>query len=83
MRRFHRWLNNSRVDVAAYYRPFIQTALAGRSGKLIIVAIDGTTVRDDCVVCRVALIYRGRAIPLIWKTLASRSQSIAYTRTAG
>ena len=80
VRRFLRWINNSRVDVAAYYRPFILAALAGWGGKQVILAIDGTSVRDDCVVCRVSLIFRGRAIPLVWKTLESRSHSIAYSR---
>jgi hypothetical protein len=80
LRRLLRWLNNERVDVGAYYRPFIQKALSAWSGRQIILAIDGTSVRDDCVVCRVALIYRRRAIPLVWKTLDSRSHSIAYSR---
>jgi hypothetical protein len=80
LRRFHRWLSNSRVNVAAYYRPFIQLALSGWSGVRIVLAIDGTSVRDDCVLCRVALIYRGRAIPLVWKAIDSRSHSIAFDR---
>jgi hypothetical protein len=80
LRRFHRWLSNSRVDVAAYYRPFIRRALSGWSGVRIVLAIDGTSVRDDCVLCRVALIYRGRAIPLVWMAIDSRSHSIAFDR---
>jgi hypothetical protein len=80
LRQFHRWLGNPRVNVAAYYQPFIQRALSGWSGVRIVLAIDGTSVRDDCVLCRVALIYRGRAIPLVWLAIDSRSHSIAFDR---
>jgi len=78
MRRFLRFLNNDLVDVAAYYRPFIQAALAAWQGQQILLAVDGTSVRDSCVLCRVSLLYRGRAVALCWKTFDSRSHSIAY-----
>lgn len=78
LRRLHRWLSNDLVDVAAYYRPFIQAALAGWAGKDVLLAVDGTSVNGACVVCRVSVCFRGRAFPLCWQTFDTRSHSISY-----
>lgn len=64
LRRLTRWLENPLVDVAAYYRPFIQAALADWAGKEILLIVDGTNPRGECVVCRVSIAFRGRAFPL-------------------
>lgn len=76
--RLCRWLCNGTVDVAAYYRPFIQTALAGWAGQDLRLAIDGTSPNGACVVVRMSLCFRGRALPLCWKTFDTRSHSIRY-----
>lgn len=78
LRRLYRWLCNGTVDVAAYYRPFIQTALAGWAGQDLRLAIDGTSPNGACVVVRLSLCFRGRALPLCWKTFDTRSHSIRY-----
>jgi len=80
LRRFLRWLDNPLVDVAAYYRPFIQTAMAGWAGKDILLAVDGTSPNGACLVCRVAVCFRGRSFPLCWMTFDTRSHSISYAR---
>lgn len=64
LRRFWRILGNPRLDVAAYYAPFIRAALAGWP---VLLAIDMTSLDDRRIVCRVSLIYRGRAVPLAWQ----------------
>lgn len=80
LRRLQRWLGNPLVDVAAYYRPFIQTAMTAWAGKDILLIVDGTSPKGACVVCRVSVCYRGRAFPLCWLTFDTRSHSIRYTR---
>lgn len=80
MRRLLRWLANSKVDVAAYYRPFVQAAMATWAGKDILLIVDGTSPNGACVVCRVSVCFRGRAFPLCWLTFDTRSHSIRYDR---
>lgn len=55
LRRLHRWLSNPLVDVAAYYRPFVQAAMAGWAVQDILLIVDGTSPKGTCVVCRVGL----------------------------
>jgi Transposase DDE domain len=80
LRRLQRWLCNPLIDVAAYYRPFIQAAMVGWAGSDILLAVDGTSPNGACVVCRVAVCFRGRAFPLCWMTFDTRSHSISYAR---
>ena len=80
LRRLLRWLDNPLVDVAAYYRPFIQAAMADWAGKDILLIVDGTSPNGACVVCRVSVCFRGRAFPLCWLTFDTRSHSISYLR---
>ncbi len=79
LRRLLRWLDNPLVDVAAYYRPFIQTAMAGWAGKELLLVMDGTSPNGACLVCRVAVCFRGRCFPLCWMTFDTRSHSLSYT----
>jgi hypothetical protein len=77
-RRLWRFLGNAHIDVASYYRPFIGAALAGWAGCEVRLAIDTTSLNDRCVVCRIALVYRGRSIPLVWQTFDTRSHSLKF-----
>jgi hypothetical protein len=77
-RRLWRFLNNPHVDPAAYYRPFISKVLAGWAGKDVLVAIDTTSPKGQCVVCRIALVYRGRSIPLVWRSFATKGHTLAF-----
>jgi len=44
----------------------------------MLLAIDTTSLNDRCVVCRISLVYRGRAIPLVWQTFDTRSHSLRF-----
>lgn len=78
LRRLYRWVCSDLVDVDAYYQPFLALALSGWEGKDLRLAIDGTSPNGACVVVRLALCFRGRTIPLCWKTFDTRSHSIRF-----
>jgi Transposase DDE domain len=80
LRRLVRWLDNALVDVAAYYRPFVQAAMAGWADQDLLLILDGTSPKGECLVCRVSVGFRGRAFPLCWLTFDTRSHSIRYER---
>jgi Transposase DDE domain len=82
VRRFDRWLQNQRIEVHQLYGPLIQHALAEWGTHALYLALDTSTLWDTYCLVRIALIYRGRAIPLVWKVLQHPSSSVTYTAYA-
>ena len=77
-RQFARWLNNSKIREGAVYQKLAKKALASWQGERIYLALDSSSLWDRFVIVRVALIYRGRALPLSWLVLEHRSSSVAF-----
>jgi DDE family transposase len=78
VRRFDRWLQNQRVEVHSLYSPLMQQALAEWGNNILYLALDTSLLWDAYCVLRISLIYRGRAIPIVWKVLQHPSSSVAY-----
>jgi hypothetical protein len=83
VRRFARWLANERIDVHQLYGPLIQQALAAWGAHTLYLALDTSLLWEQYCVIRIAVIYRGRAIPLVWQVLAHASSSVAYATYQG
>lgn len=79
-RQFVRWLKNAKIDAAEIYRQLAQIALADWMGQTIYLALDSSSLWDEFVLVRVALIYRGRALPLSWVILQQQSTMIAFEK---
>jgi hypothetical protein len=78
VRRFTRWLDNERIEVHALYGPLLQQALTEWGNHLMSLALDTSTLWNTYCVVRIALVYRGRAIPIVWKVLDHPSSSVSY-----
>jgi hypothetical protein len=78
VRRFARWLENDRIDVHALYGPLIQQALAEWGTRVLYLALDTSMLWDAYCLVRLSLVYRGRAVPLVWTVLEHPSRSVAY-----
>jgi len=78
VRRFSRWLNNKRIKVHEMYGPIIQDAMTEWKDNLIYLALDTSMLWDRFCHIRISIIYRGRAIPLIWKTIEHGSSTVAF-----
>lgn len=76
-RQLARWLDNPRIQPAKIYRPLIRAALADWEGETLYLALDSSQLWERFTVVRVALIYRGRALPVSWVVLASQSATVA------
>ena len=63
--RFRRWLKNSKINVRHFYQPFITRALTDWTDHTMYVALDTTSMDNRLVIARTAVIYRGRAVPLV------------------
>lgn len=77
VRRFSRWLHNSRIEVHSLYDPIIQEALRQWEGKTIYLALDTSMLWDRYCHIRLCVVYRGRAIPLVWKTIEHASSTVS------
>lgn len=75
-RQFQRWIHNERIRPMKLYRPLIAAALANWQEETIYLALDTTQLWKKFVIVRVAIIYRGRAIPVGWVVCASKSATV-------
>jgi hypothetical protein len=78
VRRFDRWLQNTRIEVHQLYGPLIQQALIEGGNNILYLALDTSTLWDTYCIVRISIIYRGRAIPIVWKVIQHSSSSVAY-----
>jgi len=77
-RRFRRWLGNRRIEVAPQYGPLIEQALRDWGAHTLYLALDTSLLwNQDCLI-RLSVVYRGRAVPLVWEVLAHGSSSVAH-----
>lgn len=79
-RQFVRWLKNAKIDVTHIYRRLGQAALVDWGGQTIYLALDSSSLWDEFVLVRVALIYRGRALPLSWVIWKQQSTMVAFEK---
>jgi hypothetical protein len=78
VRRFRRWLDNDRIESVALYGPLIQHALAEWGAHVLSVALDTSMLwNTDCMI-RLSVIYRGRAVPLVWDVLQHGSAQVSH-----
>ena len=78
VRRFRRWLDNERIQVHKLYGPLIQHALAEWGEHSLYLALDTSLLWDKYCVIRLSVVYRGRAIPLVWTVLVHPSSTVAF-----
>jgi hypothetical protein len=78
VRRFRRWLENDKIDVLSLYGPFMQQAVAAWSEQALYVALDTSMLWNTYCLVRLSVIYRGRAVPLVWCVLQHGSAQVAF-----
>jgi hypothetical protein len=79
-RQFARWLKNGKIEPAKIYKRLAQTAFAEWGRHKIYLALDSSSLWDEFVLVRVALVYRGRALPLSWVILKQQSTMVAFEK---
>jgi hypothetical protein len=77
-RRFSRWPHNNRIQPYRIYAPIVRQAFKHWQDHVVYVALDRTLLWNRYCVIRLAVVYRGRAIPLIWRVLEQNSSSVAF-----
>src|SRR5215831_18580204 len=78
VRRFRRWLNNDKLDVLSLYGPLMTQALAEWGEQTLYVALDTSMLWNTYCLIRLSVIYRGRAVPLVWCVLEHGSAQVGF-----
>lgn len=77
VRRFRRWLGNERIEVHALYEPILREALT-QWGQELYLALDTSMLWEHYCLIRIVVIYRGRAIPVVWEVIEHSSSSVNF-----
>ena len=78
-RRFQGWLYNPRVKPVKFYYPLLKAALSEWSlAQTLYLALDVSDLKNGYILIRVALIYRGRSIPVSWRVMKHNSTTVSY-----
>jgi hypothetical protein len=80
VRRFSRFLANRRIRVSHLYGALIKKALANWGENVLYVALDTSLLWNRFCLIRLSVIYRGRAVPLLWLVLKHKSASVKFNK---
>lgn len=77
-RRFRRWLGNPRIEVTALYGPLIAQALREWGTQTLYLALDTSLLWNQYCLIRLSVVYRGRAVPVVWEVIEHGSSSVTH-----
>jgi len=77
-RRFRRWLGNRRIEVAPLYGPLIAHALGAWGTHTLYLALDTSLLWNQYCLIRLSVVYRGRAVPVVWEVIDHGSSSVTH-----
>jgi DDE family transposase len=81
-RRFRRWLGNHHIEVAPLYGPLIRQALQEWGTQTLYLALDTSLLWNQYCLIRLSVVYRGRAVPLVWEVIEHGSSSVPHAAYA-
>jgi len=77
-RRFNRWVKNDRINVSELYAPLIQGALLEWGDHTLYLALDTSRLFEEYCLIRTSVVFRGRAVPVVWKVIEHKSNTVAF-----
>lgn len=67
-KQYKRLLLNERMGHGTHFLPFAMSVLRNLAGSgMLVFSIDGSEVGNGCMCLMFSVIYKGRAIPVVWK----------------
>lgn len=81
IRRFMRWLRNDAIEVQSLYAPMIASALESWQSPRLYLTLDTSRWGALCQIA-INVVYRGRAVPVVWKVLKHNSSMVAFQEYA-
>jgi len=77
-RRFQRWVKNDRINVSELYAPLIQGALLEWGDHTLYLALDTSRLFEEYCLIRISVVFRGRAVPVVWNVIEHKSNTVAF-----
>ncbi len=69
VRRFERWVADSAVETAEFFKPFVWAMQASLGNETAYLLIDCTQAGKKCRTLMIGLAYHGTVLPIVWKTV--------------
>ena len=76
-RRYRRWLDNPAIDPTNIYGPLVTRALREWGQHTLVLALDTSVLFERFCLIRVAVLFRGRAVPLVSRVLEHSSAQVS------
>jgi hypothetical protein len=67
VKRFARWVDNDAITAEVYFVPYVEVLLQHLAWQTLVVVMDGSVVGRRCVALMMHVVYKGRALPLVWQ----------------
>jgi hypothetical protein len=67
VKRFARWVDNATITAEVYFVPYAEVLLRHLALQTLVVSMDGSVVGRGCVALMLHVVYKGRALPLVWQ----------------
>ncbi len=79
-KRYSRWLQNATITAPVYFLPYAGELLATlATTHSLLLAIDGSEVGRGCVALMISVIYKHRALPLVWAVVQQAKGHVPET----
>ena len=75
-RRIRRWLGNPAIDPISIYGPLITRALQDWGDQPLVLALDTSVLFERFCLIRIAVLFRGRAVPLVTRVIEHSSAQV-------
>jgi hypothetical protein len=73
-------LKNAKIEHVQIYPRLVKAVFVDWGDQTIYLALDSSSLLDEFVIVRIALVYRGRALPLSWIVLKQQSTMVAFEK---
>jgi hypothetical protein len=67
VKRFARWVDNDAITTEVYFIPYAEILLRHLALQTLVVVMAGSIVGRGCVALMMHVVYKGRALPLVWQ----------------
>ena len=67
VKRFARWVVNDTITEEVYFVPYAEVLLRHLALQTLVIIMDGSVVGRGCVALMMHVVYKGRALPLVWQ----------------